>query len=1072
MKQKLLTTMLAVACVTSVSYAQNREVTGKVTADDGTPLAGVTISVIGTNLVTQSDQSGNFKINVAPGGKLRASFLGFKTQDVTVGNASLVSISLQKEEQSLDEVIVVAYGTQNKEAITGAVASISSKDIEKRPVTSVTAVLEGASPGLQVSNSYGEPGSSPNIRVRGFGSINGNSAPIYVLDGVVFAGNISDLNPNDIESVSVLKDATSAALYGSRGANGVIVITSKKGRAGTAEIGVTANIGTYSRAIPEYDMLDAKQFMEVSWAGYRNQLATSNPSWSLERASEEATKGLIPSILKLNIFDKEDDQLFDANGKLNPDAKIKGDYAGDLDWFKPISRTGTRQDYSINGRGGSEKSKYFFSTNYLSEEGYLKISNFDRLSGRVSGEITPKSWLKAGMSVNASHQMSNFLESTGTSTIVNPWYFARAIAPIYPVHAHDAVTGGYLFDSEGNKIYDNGENSRNQLIGRHVIWENELNEDKTKRNTVNSQVYTSFNFLKNFTFTALADINLRFNEARDYDNALIGDGSGNNGRASRTIYNYKNYTVQQILNYNNTFNDDHNVDVMAGHENYGNIYTYLSGSKNTETFAGQNHLINFNNIVTLTDYEYNDKSESYFGRARYNYQEKYFVEGSIRRDGTSRVSPENRWANFWSAGATWLISKENFAKDIQWINTLKFRAATGVVGSLGSLGFNDYLSLYALGQNNNLSALYKSNIGNPDLKWEGSQSSSLALEGRLFDRFNFAIEYFDKKSKDLLFNVNLPLSVGSTTSGSGVASVTRNIGDLVNKGLEFTFDADIIKTTDFVWNLGVNGTILKNKIKNLPPENKENGIISSPFKYMEGRSVYDYFLREFAGVDMLTGQSLYYADTEAYDPTATGEAWYNFQEEINGVMYTRNSSYAKQVFSGSAIPDLFGSVNTNFTYKNWNLSGLFTYSIGGKGLDYTYMDFMGIGAAPSSGHVDLTKSWTEAPAGMTETSSDRINPDAIPQINYTNSQYNNAMSTRFLMNNSYFVIRNISLGYRLPSHITQKAGLSRVNFILSGENLATFSALKGFSPQQSFGGYSQSQFVPNRTISFGVNVGF
>lgn len=1064
--------MFAVACITSASFAQTREVSGTVSAEDGKPISGASISVVGSSAATQTDVSGNFKISAAPGSTLNISYVGFNSQRVSIGNSTVLNVTLIPDNTTLDEVLVVAYGTQTKESITGAVASISSKDIEKRPVSSVTAVLEGASPGLQVNNSYGEPGSSPNIRIRGFGSINGSSAPVYVLDGVIFGGNISDINPNDIESVTVLKDATSAALYGSRAANGVIVITSKKGRVGTSELNVVANWGSFSRGIPEYDMLSPQAFMETTWAGYRNQLASANPSWTRERANEEATSGLIPSILKLNIFDMEPDQLFDSNGKLNPNAKIKGDYAGDLDWFEPISRNGLRQDYSINGRGGSEKSSYFFSTNYLSEEGYLTTSNFDRLSGRVSGEIAPKSWVKAGMSINASHQLSDYMTSTGTSTIVNPWYYARAIAPIYPIHAHDPVTGKFLLDGQGNKIYDNGETSRNQLIGRHVIWEQELNEDKTKRNTMNSQAYLNFNFLENFTFSVLGDINLRYNEERSYDNAIIGDGSGNKGRANRDIYNYKNYSAQQILNYTNTFNNSHNVDLMVGHENYGNIYTYLGGSKNTETFAGQNHLINFSNIVSFTDYEYNDKTESYFGRARYNFEEKYYVDGSLRRDGTSRVAKHNRWANFWSVGGTWIASKEAFLQDVSWLNTLKLRAATGVVGSLGSLGFNDYLSLYALGQNNNLSALYKSNIGNPDLKWEGSQSSSLAVEGRLFDRVNFVVEYFDKRSKDLLFNVNLPLSVGSTTNGSGSATVTRNIGDLVNKGFEFTADADIIKNHDFTWNLGFNATILKNKIINLPEENKENGIISSPFKYMEGYSVYDYFLRQYAGVDMMTGQSLYYADTDTYDPSDAGGAWHPFQEEINGVMYTRNSSYAKQEFSGTAIPSLMGAINTNLNYKNWSLSGLFTYSLGGKGLDYSYMNLMAVTANPSSAHADLTQSWTEAPAGMTATSPDRINPNAIPQVHFSNSQYNNAMSTRFLMKSSYFIIRNIALGYRLPSEIAQKAGLSRVSFILTGENLATFTGLKGYSPQQTFGGYSQSQFVPNRTISFGLNIGF
>lgn len=1071
MRQNLLSFIVLVASLIGIAFGQSRVVSGKITDVNGVPLSSVIVTSEATSSATQSDNYGNFQISVAPGSQISFRLIGYEEQKIRYNGEASLNVKMVETSIGLEEVVVTAYGTQNKEAITGAVASVSAKDIEKRPVSSVTAVLEGAAPGLQVNNSYGEPGSSPNIRIRGYGSINGSSAPVYVVDGVVFGGNISDINPNDVESVSVLKDATSASLYGSRAANGVIVITTKKGKAGSSNLNLSVNLGSFSRGIAEYDKVDARDFMEAAWQGYRNQLKSANPSWSLEKASEEATKGLIDNVLKTNIFNLEPAELFSADGKLNPNAYIKGDYASDLDWFKPISRNGLRQDYTVSGRGGNEKSTYYFSTNYLNEQGYIVTSDFNRLSGRLSGEITPKSWIKAGMSVNASHQKANNTTGEG-SGFTNPWMFARNIAPIYPIYKHDPITGNYVLDSEGKKIFDDGASSRLQYVGRHVIWENSLNQNLTKRNTVNTQAHVDFKFLNNFTFSVLGDLNLRYNEDRTYNNALIGDGAGNNGRASRTIYNYKNYTGQQILNYANTFNAVHNVDLMAGHENYGNIYTYLYGYKTNESFAGQNHLVNFTSITSLTDYEQNDKSESYFGRARYNFAEKYFAEASLRRDGTSRVAKAHRWANFWSLGATWMISKEKFMENLGWLNSLKLRAATGVVGSLGSLGFYDYLDLYAMGQNNNMSALYRSNIGNPDLKWEGSQSSSVALEGRAFDRLNFSFEYFDKRSKDLLFNVNLPLSVGVVSNTSSSATVKKNIGDLVNRGIEISIDGDIIRHSDFTWNLGVNATLIKNKIINLPEENKENGIISSPFKYMEGHNVYDYYLRQYAGVDMLTGQALYYADTEAYDPTATDQAWYEFQEEINGVIYTRNASYAKQEFSGSGIPKVMGSINTNLSYKNWSLSGLFTYSIGGKGLDYSYIDLMSFGGTPSALHVDITKSWREAPAGMTATSSDRINPNAIPQIHFTNSQYNNATSTRFLFNNSYFVIKNIALGYRLPYTYINKLGLSRVNILLTGENLATFSARKGYSPQQTFGGYSQNQFVPYRTVSFGLSVGF
>ncbi|MBE8713135.1 SusC/RagA family TonB-linked outer membrane protein [Sphingobacterium hungaricum] len=1072
MKQKILSILLLCTLFIGAAYAQNKSVSGKVTDELGAALQNVTVVAEGTTSATQTDNYGNFRINAKEGSKLTFRLIGFTEQTISVGSSAIYTIQLESSIEGLDEVVVVGYGTQNKEAIVGAVASVSAKDIEKRPVSSVTAVLEGAAPGLQINNSYGEPGSSPNIRVRGYGSINGSSTPTYVVDGVVYNGNISDINPTDVESVSVLKDATSAALYGNRAANGVIVITTKKGRRGTAEISLNINQGLFSRGIGEYETLDPQQYMEAAWLGYRNQLMSQNPTWTQQQANDLTTSTLVPTILKTNIFTLPEDQLFDGNGKLLSNATIHPDYASDLDWFGPISRNGYRQDYQIGGRGGSEKGNFYFNLGYLSEEGYIKTSDFDRLSGRINAEVTPRSWIKAGFSANASHQLGNNTTGTG-SGFTNPWLFARNIAPIYPIHQHDPITGEYLLDAQGNKMYDDGTNSRNQYLGRHVIWENELNMNKNKRNTIASQSYVDVNFLDNFTFSLLGDINLIYDENAVYNNALIGDGQGNNGRANRTIYNRKIYSLQQQLKYNNTFNGVHNVDVFVGHENYGNIYTYLYGFKNNETFAGKTDLINFTEITNLTESEYNDKSESYLSRLRYNYSEKYFVEGSFRRDGSSRLHPKNRWGNFWSIGGTWMASKESFLSDVSWLNTLKLRAATGVVGNLGSLGFFDYMALYAIGQNNNIAALYKSNNQNEDLKWEGSQSTSLAIEGKIFNRVNFTVEYFDKRSKDLIFNVNLPLSTGPTDNTVGYASIKKNIGDLVNKGLEVHVDADIIKNQDFTWNFGVNATFLKNKIVNLPEENKANGIISAPFKYMEGHSVYDYYLFQYAGVDMMTGQALYHANTDDYDPTAATGDWLPFQEEINGEMYTRNSTYAKREFSGSGIARVMGSLTTNLDYKNWSLSGLFTYSLGGKGLDYSYVSLMGVTTTPSAVHKDVLNSWNGIPEGMTETSENRINPNATPQINYTNSQYNNASTTtRFLMDNSYFVVRNVALAYRLPQNVAERIGLNRISCIASVENLASFTGLKGYSPQQTFGGYSENAFVPARTFSLGINVGF
>lgn len=1069
MKQKLLSFILLLTCLIGTVYAQNRQVSGKVVNAFGDPIAGVTVIVHGQTLSTQTNNYGDYRIHVNDGDVLTFRALGFESKIVRLGNGNVYDVSLTVSSRDLDEVVVTAYGVQNKESIVGSVVSVSAADIEKRPVTSATAALEGMAPGLQISNSYGEPGSSPGIRIRGYASLNGNNAPAIVLDGVLFGGNISDINTNDIESMSILKDATSAGLYGNRAAAGVIVITTKRGKSG-ANVNLVVNQGIFTRGVDEYEKLDPKQFMEATWQGYRNQLRWNNAALTEAQANEQATKTLVPSILKLNIFNKPADALFDQNGKMLSDASILGDYGDDLDWFKPIMRNGYRQEYNLGGNGGAEKANYLFSVGYLDEEAYIISSEFTRISGRLSAEVRPTDWFKAGMSANAGHQLSNFTTGDG-SGFVNPWNYARNIAPIYPVHLHDPITGLYALDDLGNKQYDDGTISRNQYAGRHIIWETELNSDITKRNTVNSQAYFDFNILSNLKLSLIGDLNLRYSEERSYENAIIGDGAGNFGRGGREIYNYKNYTLRQQLNYNVSIGGAHNFDVLAAHENYGNTYTYLYARKAGEIFAGMPELINYNNITSLYDQTDNDKTDSYLGRVRYNFNEKYFLDAGLRFDGTSRLHIDKRWGNFWNLGGTWMVSKETFMQDAVWIDDLKLRAATGVVGNVTSAGLYGWMAKYAIGQNNNLPAFYKSSYGNPELLWEGSQSSSFALEGRIFDRLNFIVEYFDKRSKDLIFDVNQALSNGSTTNSSGIVTVTQNIGDISNKGFEFTFDADLIRNQDLVWNLGLNATFLKNKVEKLPEQNRENGIISSPFKYMEGRTVYDYWLPQYKGVDMMTGQALYVADTKAYDPTLTTGAHYSFQQEVNGTMYTRNASYAVRDYVGSAVPDVMGAVNSFLRYKSFSLSAIMMYSLGGKGVDYSYNALMGVTSTPNAVHKDVLKSWTGIPEGMTATSEDRINVDATPQINYATSQYNNTLSSRFVFDNTYVVLKNIAIGYKMPQNMVSQLKLRTLSLNCAVENLATLTGRQGYSPQQTFGGYSQNEFVPARVFSFGFNIG-
>lgn len=1076
---QLLTVLSLLLISGNFLFAQNINISGRVTEKStGGPIPFVSIQVKGTTQGATTLEDGTFAINAPSGATLIYSFIGYKSIEVPIQNRTLIDVQLENEALLLDEVVMVAYGSAKKESLTGAISSVSTKDIEKRPLSSVSSVLEGQAAGVQVNNSYGEPGSDAKISIRGFTSVNGSNDPLFVLDGVPFGGNISDINPNDIESISVLKDAASSALFGNRASNGVILITTKRGKDEKINLRANINQGIYNRGMKEYEKLDAKEFMEVMWKGYRNSLLTNSPSSypSQELANAEATKSLVSTYLKYNIFNKPNNQLFDSNGKMVADAQIKSGY-DDLDWFKYIERLGYRQDYSISGDAATEKSSYFFSAGYLDEKGYLKASDFNRFTGRANISITPKKWLKAGLSMSGSHQVTN--NSTGDADnallFINPFNYARNIAPIFPVYLHDPATGDYILDAEGNKQYDNGSlNNRPQYGDRHIVWETELNMDRTYRNTLSSQAFTEISFLKDFKIIVKGDIGLRNSERQRYTNAIIGDGAGNRGRATRTFYRYKNYTFQQQLTWDKEFGK-HKVDILAGHENYSNNYAYTYGFKTTEMFGGDTELINFTSITDLTGYQVDYRTESYLTRARYNYDNKYYLEGSFRRDGSSKFNENKRWGNFWSLGGSWSVSREEFMASLKdKINSLKLRASYGQVGN--DMGVDDYghMQLYTLDQNANKGALYKIQNDGSNIKWETLSSFGAAVEGRFFDRVNLSLEYFDKRSNNLLFDVNLPLSSGATSTSEAVSVLTQNLGSVANRGVELTVDVDIIKNEKFNWNFGLNATNLKNTILRLPEQNRTNGIINDTKRYFEGHGIYDFWLYQFEGVDQMTGKSLYLPDLDKYyigTPVAgKSELPSQYLSKIGNKDYTTFTTYAKKDWSGTAIPDLFGSFSTRLSYKNFNMSMLFTYAIGGKTIDYAYQDLMSVSSVPGSLHKDLLKSWDGIPSGMTESSPDRVKRDGIPTINYSNSTYNNAISSRFLKDASYLSVKNISLSYQLPKNLIKKLDLSELSVNLSVDNLATFTSLQGMNPQQSFDGINNNAFVTARVFSLGLNI--
>ena len=1087
MERKLSVMLIAVFCLLfgGKALAQST-VSGTVfSSEDDSPIIGASIKIQGTKMGAATDIDGKFRLeNVKKGATLVVTYIGMQTKTVKAGEN--MKIYLTSDSKSLDEVVVqVAYGAAKKSTLTGAVTQVDSKQIEVRPVSSVTSALEGTTSGVQINSTYGQPGEEPSIRIRGFGTVNGSATPLYVLDGVPFGGNISDLNSNDIESITVLKDAASCALYGNRASNGVILITTKRGKGEKMAFNLKVNQGTYSRGIKEYKVLNAKEFMETSWLNLRNSRISAGDDQAT--ANAYASKNLINDELYLNIYNKADDQLFDANGKLVSDAQILDGYADDLDWYDNAIRDGYRQEYNFSGSQASAKSDYYFSVGYLNEKGYVTNSDFDRLTGRAAMNFHPKKWLNTGFTISGSHQKSNITNGNSSASYTNAFMFCRDIAPIYPVHLHNA-DGSYQLDSFGNKQYDSGsytdENgnpvlTRNQYQDRHVIWENELNENKSFRNTLQSSAYMDLKFLNDFTFTVKGELNVRNNENRTYNSALIGDGKGNNGRTKRTIYRYKNYTFQQQLNWNHTFGN-HTVGVLLGHENYSYFYDYTYIYKTNQTFAGQDNLDNFTNLTNGSGYSNRYRTESYLGRIRYDYQEKYNVEASFRRDGSSRFAKESRWGNFGSIGASWVVTKEDFMKPISWVNNLKLRADYGLVGNDAGASYYSYMALYASNQNHNKGAYYLSQLANTKLKWETGASFGIGVDARLFNRWNISAEYFDKRNKDLLFDVYLPLSAGATSSSSAEATITENMGTISNRGFEINTDVDIFKNKDWTVNLSANASFIKNKIVELPEQDKD-GIISGIYKIAEGKSRYEFFTYTYVGVDQMTGNSLYKANLENYHVTtadgqtvgnADGNDISKYVTQIGNEYYVNNTSYALKEYHGSAIPKVYGSFAPSVRYKDLSLSLMFTYSIGGKVYDAVYSSLMSTGTSPSNYHKDILKSWSEIPSGMTEDSQDRIWYGGIPQINSSMTSTNNATSSRWLTDASYLVLKNINMSYSLPKAWVNALTLESIRLNLSCENAFTCSKRRGMNPQQSFNGYQYNYLVTPRVFTIGVDVKF
>ena len=1029
--------------------AQTKQASGIVTSfEDGEPIIGASIIIKGTNQGTVTDFDGKFVLNNIPESAktIVVTYVGMQQEEATI--SPQMKIRLKSDSELLDEVIVVAYGTAKKSSFTGSASVVNSKSLQKRALTNVMSALEGNAPGVQVTSASGQPGSSPSVRIRGFGTINGSSAPLYVVDGSVYTGAIGNLNPNDIESMTVLKDAASTALYGSSAGNGVVLITTKSA-SGSNRSSVTfdAKVGFSGRGIKEYDKVNEKDTYLVGWEMLKNNYMNGSGK-DLATASQMATDNLISTFGGYNAFlGIDNNDLVRADGSWNPLATTLK-WGDDNDWEDAVYRTGVRQDYNVSYSTKTDKSDGYASFGYVSELGSQVNTDYQRFSGRVNLNVYPVSWFKGGVSLNGTkvNSTTNSSNSDSSSSYVNLSRWVRYVPTIYPVHKHDLTTGDYILDASGSKQYDY-DGSRIFSSGRDALAEAYWNKPEFNRNALLGNVYADFYLFKGFTASINANISWNDYRASSYNNTKVGDGAPS-GRLSKTSTRATNVTFNQLLKYNRQFGK-HQVDLLAGHESYSYEYNYLYAMKNTEIMSDVYEFANMVNISSLSSYTDKYTKEGWLFRGNYSYDDKYYISGSYRRDGSSKFSKDTRWGNFWSVGASWRIDQEKFMESTKdWLTSLRIRASHGETGNDNLGSYYLYQTLYNSGINNgNEAGVYFSSYGNPNLKWETQVSTDFAVEFMLFDRFNASVEYFIKDSKDLLFSVPTPYS-------TGVSSIDANIGKISNKGVEIDLSYLIVNNKDLEIRLGANATFLKNKIKKLPDDQQE--IISGTKKYMEGRSVYDFWLKQYCGVNPDNGDPVYLFDEEA-------QTWGDDCYELDGVKYTSNVAKALYDYSGSAIPKMQGGINLNVMYKGFELSTVFSYSLGSKIYNSSYAGLMS-STFGDAWHPDMLNAWKQ-PGDITN----------VPRLDSSNTTNNNAStSTRWLMKGDYFSFRSIALGYVVPKTFLNKIGIGLQSCRLSftGENIFQWNTMKGLDAQSTFSGTTSNVYYPSRSFTFGLNVSF
>ena len=1039
MKRKLMLLMTCLFIGIGLVNAQISKVTGTVISEeDGLPVVGASVLVKGTTTGTVTDMDGKFVLENIPSSAktLMISFIGMRTQEVEIKPS--VSVVLKVDSETLDEVIVVAYGTAKKASFTGS-ASVMKAGEMSAPKQSLVKSLEGKVAGVRVGASTGDPGADQNILIRGISSISASSAPLYVVDGVPVSSDgitsglksqsvLASINPDDIESMTILKDAAASSLYGSRAANGVIIITTKRGKEGKTKITYNMETGWTQMAIADqYNPMNAKQIQEYyadafkNWAEINTSTADYYSNYYFDHGMTDAAS-----------FGKE----FSALYFWNPNSDI------DSNWKDEVYKKGFVTDHQVAMSGGNARTNFYAGFGYNKTEGTVKGSEFERYSGRLNVEHKATEWLK----INA-RQMISFTTTEGFRDQSDQSQGFGTSCPLSIMFSMDPTAAIYLEDGSYNP---NGSFSAkisnpNLMLGQSTGPNAETVSSDMMRSMTNFEAEVKLPY--DFTARTVFGFDYIDNKEREFWAPGSVNGASLNGLGYRTNFTNKTMTSSTTLNYNHTFGEKHNLAALAGYEieDRTRLYQVLSAKsystdKLPELANGQPY-----NVSSQVD---GASIQSFLGNVNYNYDNRYYLSGSFRRDGSSRLGKDNRWANFWSVSAAWRLAGEAFLQDNKWANDLKLRVSYGTNGNLpGSYYAN--LATYSFGgAYGDESAIYWGQAGNNNLGWEKSANFNVGVDWAFLDRINMTVEYYNKTTTDLLFQV-------PTSIVTGFSSNWQNLGKLQNQGVELTLTSTNISTKDFTWTTNLNLTRQSIKIKELPEGNDVDYGDGAMYILREGESMHAYHLPQWIGVNPETGLGEFYIDPDLNSRDAMIDG-----QLVKDGNVTNYYSKAGETLVGKAVPDWMGGLTNTFTYKNFDLSFMISFQTGAKMFDYTgyflrYSDGVRVGSFNME--QEVYGNYWKQPGDVVE----------HPKPIYGNPYRSDKFSSRTLVSTDNVRMREITFGYRVP---ISKKYISNLRLFFKANNpFLIYNAAGSIDPDVDVNGYRQTDTPPTKSFMFGLN---